>query len=140
MLYLGTANTGQTIIVGLFHKDFFQIKINEMSLSGLFFQGTCWLHIPVYFLHFRRRPFNLLFFSMKVLKLFSEKTLWKWKLLYLVENQTRKINFLITKILRKIYYTYFFEMTVCLNFHKKDSGTHSFRFFERRLLQSSQFS
>ena len=104
-----------------------------MSLSGLFFQGTCWLHIPVYFLHFRRRPFNLLFFSMKVLKLFSEKTLWKWKLLYLVENQTRKINFLITKILRKIYYTYFFEMTVCLNFHKKDSGTHSFRFFERRL-------
>ena len=52
-----------------------------MSLRGLFCQGTCWVHIPLYFLHFPSRPFNLLIFSMKVLKLFWEKTSWKWKVL-----------------------------------------------------------
>ena len=52
-----------------------------MSLRGVFFQETCRLHIPLYFLHFSSWPFYLLIFSLKVLKLFWEKTAWKWKLL-----------------------------------------------------------
>ena len=39
----------------------------------------CWLHIPLYFLHFGSGPFNLLLFWMKVFKLFWGKTSWKWK-------------------------------------------------------------
>ena len=50
-----------------------------MSSRGVFFQEMCWFHIPLYFLHFGSRPFNLLIFLMKVLKLFWGKTLWKWK-------------------------------------------------------------
>ena len=52
-----------------------------MSSKGVFFQEKRWLHILLYFLHFGSWPFNLLIFSMKVLKLFWEKTSWKWKLL-----------------------------------------------------------
>ena len=52
-----------------------------MSSRVVFFQETCWLNIPLYFLHFGSRPFNLLFLQIKVLKLFLEKTSWKWKLL-----------------------------------------------------------
>ena len=52
-----------------------------MSLRGVLFQETCRLHIPLYFLHFGSWPFYLLIFSLKVLKLFWEKTSWKWKLL-----------------------------------------------------------
>ena len=50
-----------------------------MSSRGVFFQEMCWFHIPLYFLHFGSRPFNLLIFLMKVLKLFWGKTLSKWK-------------------------------------------------------------
>ena len=50
-----------------------------MSSRGVFFQEMYWFHIPLYFLHFGSRPFNLLIFLMKVLKLFWGKTFSKWK-------------------------------------------------------------
>ena len=97
-----------------------------MSLRGLFFQGTCWLRIPLYFLHFPSRPFNL-----SSLKTVLRKEFVKMKVIvHLIENQTSKVNIFITKILRKKYYTYFVDMAVCFNFHKKVSGTLSFRFLE----------
>ena len=57
-------------------------------------------------------------------------------ILYLIENRTRKLYFSITKILFKKYCTYLSYMTVCFNFHKKDSGTLLFFFFKWSLLQS----
>ena len=57
-------------------------------------------------------------------------------ILYLIENRTRKLYFSITKILFKKYCTYLAYMTVCFNFHKKDSGTLLFIFLKWSLLQS----
>ena len=51
-------------------------------------------------------------------------------IVYLIENQNNKGNCSITKILCKKDCTYLAYMTVCFNFHKKDSGTLVFRFQE----------
>ena len=51
-------------------------------------------------------------------------------IVYLIENQNNKGNCSITKILCKKDSTYLAYMTVCFNFHKKDSGTLVFRFQE----------
>ena len=116
-----------------------------MSSRGVFFQETCWLHIPLYFLHFGSWPFNLLIFSMKVLILFWDfeemKDFVKMKVIvYLIENQTSKASSPVTKILCKKCSAYLAYATVCLNFHKKDSGTLLFKFLEWNPLQSFEFS
>ena len=61
-------------------------------------------------------------------------------IVYLIENRTRKLNFSITKTLRKIYCAPLPYMTVCFNFHKKDYGTLLFGFLEWSLLHLFQFS
>ena len=61
-------------------------------------------------------------------------------IVYLIENQTSKAYFPITKILCKKDFTYLAYMNRSPNFHQKDSVTLLFRFSERSLLQTLQFS
>ena len=60
-------------------------------------------------------------------------------IVYLIENRTRKLYFSITKILFKKYCTHLVYMTVCFDFHKKDSGTLPFIFLKWSLFQSFLF-
>ena len=112
-----------------------------MSSRGVFFPETCWLNIPMLFFYFGSRLFNFFFFSDKSLEVVFRRDFLKMKvILYLIGNQTRTTNFSITKTLRKIYCISLAYMTVCFNFHQKDSGTLLFTFLEWNLLQSFQFS
>ena len=70
-----------------------------MSSREVFFLKTCWLHIPLYFLHFGSRPYNLSFFQIKVLKVFWKETSWKWNLLCIwLETELREQIFLLLKL------------------------------------------
>ena len=109
-----------------------------MSSKGVFFQETCWLHILLYFLHFGSWPFNLLILSMKVFKLFWKKDSVQMKVIE-NENQTSKASSSVTKSFHKKCFTYLAYTTICLNFHKKDSGTLRFKALELNLMQSFQF-
>ena len=60
-------------------------------------------------------------------------------IVYLIQNRTRKLYFSITKTLFKKYCTYLVYMTVCFDFHKKDSGTLLFIFLKWSLLRSFLF-
>ena len=68
---------------------------------------------------------------------FLRKNFGKMKVIvHLIKNRTRKLYFSITKILFKKYCTYLAYMTVCFDFHQKDSGTLLFIFLKWSLLQS----
>ena len=86
-------------ILKLLYWGFVKNKITQMSSRGLFVLESCWLHIPLYFLHFGSRPFNLLFFQIKVWKSFWKETSWKWNLLCIwLETKLGEQIFLLLKL------------------------------------------
>ena len=80
---------------------------------------------------FWQRPFQSFTLFDESLKTFLRKNFGKMKVIvHLIENRTRKLYFSITKILFKKYCTYLAYMTVCFDFHQKDSGTLLFIFLK----------
>ena len=67
-----------------------------------------WLKVTLYAEHFSSRTFNILIFLMKVLKIFWEKTLWKWKLLciWLGNKTVKQIVLLLKFCVKRILFTW----------------------------------
>ena len=102
-----------------------------MSSKGLFFSGNVLVTHATILFTFWKPTFQYFNFFDESLKTLLRKDFEKLKLIvYFIENQNNKANCSIIKILCKKYCTYLAYMTVCFNFHKKDSGTLHFRFEE----------
>ena len=84
LLYLGTSNANSVVSLRFSTVLFLTTKRWKCPQEGFLFRKQA-------LLHFSSRPFNLLFFLMKVFKLVRENNSLKWKLLHIwVKTKTAK--------------------------------------------------